>query len=93
MLRTFKAVLTGNRLEWLDETPPTSDRPLEVHVTILEPEPNVEKSSRSQKTAEALEKLAALNTFAGVDPVAWQRDVRQDRSLPDIKGVIVTSLK
>ncbi|MBO1347248.1 MAG: hypothetical protein EBE86_007550 [Hormoscilla sp. GUM202] len=26
MLHTFKAVLTGNRLEWLDETPEMSDR-------------------------------------------------------------------
>lgn len=86
MLRTFKAVLTGNRLEWLDEIPETSDRPLEVHITILEPEANIETVSRGQKMAEALEKLAALNTFAEVDPVAWQRDLRQDRSLPHLKG-------
>ncbi len=78
MLQTFKAVLTGNRLEWLDETPEMSDRPLEVHVTILESHPGRETVSRGQKMAEALEKLAALNTFAGVDPVAWQRDIRQD---------------
>jgi 3-mercaptopyruvate sulfurtransferase SseA len=86
MLHAFKAILTGNRLEWLDETPPTSDRPLEVRVTILEPEPNIETISCGQKMAEALEKLAALNTFAGVNPVAWQRDIRQDRSLPHLKG-------
>lgn len=82
MLHTFKAVLTGNRLEWLDEIPPTSDRPLEVHVTILESDVGREKVSKGQQMAAALEKLAALNTFAGVDPVAWQRDIRQDRSLP-----------
>jgi len=47
--------------------------------------PGRETVSRGQKMAEALEKLAALNTFAGVDPVAWQRDIRQDRSLPHVK--------
>lgn len=86
MLRTFKAVLTGNRLEWLDETPETSDRPLEVRVTILESDAGREKVSSGRKMASALEKLAALNTFAGVDPVAWQRDIRQDRSLPNFQG-------
>ena len=86
MLRTFKAVLRGNRLEWLEETPETSDRPRSVHVTILESDPGIEKISRGQRMAEALEKLAALNTLGGTDPVAWQREVRQDRSLPNLKG-------
>jgi hypothetical protein len=32
--------------------------------------------------AAVLEKLALAQAFAGIDPVAWQRDVRQDRELP-----------
>ncbi len=32
--------------------------------------------------AAALEKLAKAKAFAGINPVAWQRDVRQDRELP-----------
>lgn len=32
--------------------------------------------------ALALEKLALAQTLAGIDPVAWQRDVQQDRELP-----------
>jgi hypothetical protein len=33
--------------------------------------------------AAALEKLSQAQAFAGIDPVVWQRDVRQDRELPD----------
>jgi hypothetical protein len=38
MLRTYKAVLVGNRIEWQD-TPPASsadNQPIPVHVTILD---------------------------------------------------------
>lgn len=40
--------------------------------------------SQGKRMAAALEKLAALNTFSEIsDPVEWQREQRQDRSLPD----------
>jgi hypothetical protein len=31
--------------------------------------------------AAALEKLAQRNPFRGIDPVAWQREIRQDKPL------------
>lgn len=84
MLRTFKAVLKGNSLEWVDEAPEQGERPIEVHVTLLEEESRLDIAERGNKMAEVLEKLAAGNTFAEVsNPVAWQREVRQDRALPD----------
>lgn len=83
MLRTFKAVLKGNRLEWADEAPEQGDRPINVHVTVLEEEASSCLESRGKKMAEVLEKLAAVNALAGVDPAAWQQEIRQDRQLPD----------
>jgi antitoxin (DNA-binding transcriptional repressor) of toxin-antitoxin stability system len=39
---------------------------------------------RGVEMAEILDRLAAHHPFAEIDdPVAWQREVRQDRSLPD----------
>ncbi|MBF0142995.1 MAG: DUF2281 domain-containing protein [Magnetococcales bacterium] len=39
---------------------------------------------RQRLLAESLESAARLNPFQGIpDPVAWQRDIRQDRPLPD----------
>jgi hypothetical protein len=87
MLRTFEALLKGKVLEWTNDAPQQSDRPLKVYVTLLE-EKLEEKSSisaeiRRQKIVEILEKLAASQTFAEMaDPVAWQREMRQDRPLP-----------
>lgn len=83
MLRTFKAVLKGNCLEWVDEIPDAGERPINVHVTILEDEISLNTGLRGKKMAEALEKLAKTNAFADVEPVEWQREIRQDRSLPD----------
>jgi hypothetical protein len=83
MLRTFKAVLNGNQLEWIDEMPEQVNHPLKVYVTVLEEELIVAPYDQSKKMAAALEKLAASNSFAEVDPVSWQREIRQDSSLPD----------
>jgi hypothetical protein len=78
MLKTFKAVLNGTQLEWLDEAPPKDDRPLNVSVTILEELPSLD-ISRGQKMAEILEKLSIGNTLLDVDPIEWQREMRSDR--------------
>ncbi len=80
MLNTYKAVLRGNRVEWTGEAPDrlTRDRPVRVSVTILET-----IAVQGQQMAEALEKLAHLNAApAIVDPVAWEREQREDRHLP-----------
>ncbi len=44
----------------------------------------VTEDSPEQKQSKRGEELAALNTITEVipDPVAWQREVRQDRKLP-----------
>src|SRR5256885_1752482 len=39
--------------------------------------------ARSKKAAEILEKLSKLDPFRDIkDPVAWQREIREDRPLP-----------
>jgi hypothetical protein len=84
MLQTFRATLRGDLLEWEEEVQRLSedDRPVQVLVTILEEKPIQEENGRGQRMALVLEKLAQAQAFAGIDPVAWQRDVRQDRELP-----------
>jgi hypothetical protein len=37
MLKTFKAILKNNTLQWLDETPEiNSEHPVNVYITLLE---------------------------------------------------------
>jgi hypothetical protein len=84
MERIYKALLRGNRLEWLEEAPEAqTDQPLSVQVTIIEQGTGAEEVSRGQAMAALLEQLAARGTLSDMaDPVKWQRELRQDRPLP-----------
>ncbi len=86
MSTTYRATLTGDRLEWSDEEPElaTTGEPVPVHVTILDESLlNVPSIDRGQQMAAALERLAAANGLKDIpDPAAWQRQTRQDRDLP-----------
>lgn len=82
MLHTYKAMLRGNRVEWLD-APPAHSRPTAVHITLLEEEKTEVESARGLEMLAALEALANAGGLRAVpDPVTWQREVRQDRPLP-----------
>jgi hypothetical protein len=81
MLRTYKAVLRGNRVEWID-TPPAPTRATPVHITLLE-ESVEAPQARGQEMARALEALAQGGGLSSIpDPVGWQREQRQERTLP-----------
>lgn len=38
--------------------------------------------ARRARLSGSLEQLVALNPFSGVQPVAWERELRQERALP-----------
>jgi len=86
MLQTYRAVLRGNWLEWIGAAPERvkDENEITVEVTILGDAwaESVERE-RGLKMAEALETLAEVNALADItDPVAWQREIREDRPLP-----------
>lgn len=90
MLRTYKAILRGNRLEWDEAAPETgsADQPIAVHVTILDSlDASLAALTTGQQMAAVLEQLARETTRTVInDPVAWQREQRRDRDLPDREG-------
>ncbi|HEY52463.1 MAG TPA: hypothetical protein G4N94_03310 [Caldilineae bacterium] len=87
MLATYKAVLKNNRLEWSGGAPilPSPREAVSVHVTILNDQIVAPKEiAQGKRMAAALEKLAAVQSLTEIaDPVAWQREIRRDRALPD----------
>jgi hypothetical protein len=87
-MRTYTALLRGDRLEWLGEAPePQTDAPVCVHVTVLEQEPSAEGHARGHAMAALLEKLAERRTFSAItNSVRWQRELRQERGLPGRDG-------
>ena len=38
------------------------------------------EAERQRKLREVLEEISKSNPFQGVDPVAWQREMREDRT-------------
>jgi predicted HAD superfamily phosphohydrolase YqeG len=79
---SYRAILKGDRLEWTDVAPEHLAGEQPVEVTILN-EPD-EINLRRKRMAEALEKLAAMDAFSEIsDPSEWQREIREDRPLPN----------
>jgi hypothetical protein len=80
---TYKAILKGDRVEWMGAAPETNGG-VAVEITVLSPAPDVDDATRRQRILEALNALAARGTYAAdvTDPVEWQREIRKDRPLP-----------
>ncbi len=83
MPQTFPALLTGDQLQWTPPRPMAfpKDQPMRVNVTFVD-DPATGLSP-GEKMSAVLEQLSQLTPFKDIDdPVAWQRDLRPDRSLP-----------
>jgi len=85
MLATYKATLHGNQLEWRDQTPPqlAHQEPVTVYVTLLDEQKTAsERAIQGAQMSAALAAVAALTSQTVIDPLTWERDRRQERTLP-----------
>jgi hypothetical protein len=87
MLGTYHGILRGSHIEWVGAAPlsTSGESGLRVEITVLEPVlSDAEELARRQRMVAALERLAERGGVASIpDPDAWQREVREDRPLPD----------
>ena len=87
MSTTYQALLKGSQLDWMGEKPADlpADRAVPVQVTILdEPGPEPRSPLRVKRMVDALAGLAARGGIRAIpDPVAWQREQREERVLPE----------
>jgi hypothetical protein len=85
MLTTIRAVVRGNRIEWIEDGEhffPVSQS-VEVLITPLQAQAAPLPAERSKRRLDALKKLAAINAFHGIaEPSQWQREMRTERDLP-----------
>jgi len=82
-METYRAILKGNRLEWIESEPTHLHAEQPVEVTILDTLGDVDMTTQGQRMAKALERLAAANALSHIqDPSEWQREIRKDRPLP-----------
>jgi hypothetical protein len=86
MLTTLKAVVHGDRIQWLEASEQTfpAAHPVAALITPLQEQAaTVPDQQRAERRLAALKKLAAINAFSGIpDPLEWQRETRIDRELP-----------
>ena len=83
MLHTYRAILDDDRVRWLEQ-PPERSGTVQVHITFLDEGGHETSADRGRLMAESLAELAKRGTFAEIsDPVAWQRELRSERTLPD----------
>lgn len=77
--KSYPAILRGNRLEWLGDVPPAGDGAhVEVVMTGALP-PGI----TGREALALLEQLGPSGAFSDIaDPVAWQREQREERPLP-----------
>lgn len=88
MLTTYKAKLHGSQIQWIDDSPSfaTQNQDIEVLITILYDSHTDRMSEvihdREEQIAECLEQIARTGGIVDIDdPVAWQRELRQDRPI------------
>ena len=86
MMTTYKAKLTGTELVWTEDKPqlPNGGLSANVLVTILPQSPAGPTAAElRQRRVAALARIAARGGIRSItDPVAWQREMREDRPLP-----------
>ncbi len=89
MKRIYEAILIGDRLEWTGERPEPTLNPQRVTVTVAPVTAtsavpvDLSTSGDRAQLLEALKRVRELNPYRDIaDPVAWQREVREDRPLP-----------
>ena len=94
MIQTYRALLQGNRLEWLEEIPEliVGEASIPVHVTIDTQDKTEDKTGnktgdekeRQKRVLLILEQISQTGAFSEIqDASAWQRQIRIDRPLPN----------
>jgi hypothetical protein len=79
MSQTYRAILNGSQVTWLDAAPELSES-TEVEVVLVAARSSV--NERGARMAQALQGLADRNTFGAIEPLQWQQEVRHNRPLP-----------
>jgi hypothetical protein len=82
MAQIYKAILHGDRVEWIDP-PPKRKEPIQINIT-LEENARPRHNNCGDEMARVLEALARGGGLSAIpNPSDWQREVRQDRPMPE----------
>ncbi|RKZ53505.1 MAG: hypothetical protein DRR16_06285 [Candidatus Parabeggiatoa sp. nov. 3] len=85
MLQSYKAVLKGQQLEWIDDRKVSANnQPFLVYVTLLKEEPIPQQLKLpGQPAIDRLEEIVDLNgAVSKIVPLKWQQEMPQERIEP-----------
>jgi translation initiation factor 1 (eIF-1/SUI1) len=85
MLKTYKATLRGDKIEWATDIPKVlrNDKSVAVYVTIIDGN-DVSDVSNGKKMAEVLKKMASKGGVSSIENASeWQREQRAERNLAE----------
>ena len=84
MLETYHATLKNGLLEWGPGGAPPVPEGESVPVEVVVKKPKRSPAESRERLLQIFENLKHMDTFSEItDPVAWQREIREDRPLPD----------
>ena len=84
MLEKYRATIHGDIIEWDGQEPNgvMDDEGLKVEIIVVSKK-KIWPKSDGEKMAAALSEIASRGGIKSIpDPVAWQREIREDRPLP-----------
>ena len=80
-MKTYEAIIEGDKVTWIGDRPAVAGRAhvrMKIELLSEGDQPNGTKLARIAR--EAVEQYGGITSIP--DPVAWQREIRQDRPLP-----------
>lgn len=96
-MKMYEAVVAGDRIEWIGDRPeahllggvefrvvvgvPVVEAHLQFHYAGAPAEAEPWTEEKGQRIRAILGKIAASGELDHIDPVAWQREIREDRPI------------
>ncbi len=90
MLRTFKATIKNNHVEWDKDIQGqiNSESPIPVYITLLDESEQNDIEYQGKCMILALNQLVNINACTDItDPANWEREIRRERQLPGRQDV------
>jgi hypothetical protein len=80
-MKTYEAIIDGESFKWIGDRPATNGPThVQVRIELISQDGTPNGALLAQMAREFVARTGGITTIP--DPVAWQREIREDRSLP-----------
>ena len=80
-MKTYEAIIDGDKFEWVGDRPATNGPThVQVKIALISENGTPNGAKLAQMAREFVARTGGITSIP--DPVAWQREIREDRPLP-----------